>query len=59
MLSSPGDIYGKNLTFTLYCGDVWGEAGWDQDVARLVLSGFGIAVSAIFGVIREDSRDCV
>ena len=31
----------------------------DQDVARLVLTGFWIAVSEIFGVIREDSRCCV
>ena len=27
MLSSPGDIYVKNLTFTHDCGDVWGKAG--------------------------------
>ena len=59
MLSSPGDIYVKNVTLTMYCGDVWGEAGGDQDVARLVLTWFGIAVSEIFEVIREDSRCCV
>ena len=59
MLSFPGDIYVKNLTFTLYCGGgvcVWGG---DQGVARLVLTGCGIAVSEIFGAIREDSRCCV
>ena len=31
----------------------------DQDVARLVLTGFGISVSELFGVISEDSRCCV
>ena len=35
-----------------------GEGG-NQGVARLVLTGCGIAVSEIFGVIREDSRLCV
>ena len=29
--------------------------GGNQGVARLVLSGYGIAVSEIFGAIREDS----
>ena len=49
------EIYVKNLTFTLYCGVVcWG--GGNEGVARLVLTGCGIAVSEIFGVIREDSR---
>ena len=44
MLSSPGDIYVKNLTFTLYCGNVcvWrglgGGGGVNQGVARLVLT---------------------
>ena len=36
-----------------------GGGGGNQGVARLVLTGCGIAVSAvseIFGVIREDSR---
>ena len=66
MLSFPGDIYvKKNLTFTLYCGGgggvcVWGGGGGgNQGVARLVLTGCGIAVSEIFGAIREDSRCCV
>ena len=27
MLSSPWDIYVKNLTYTLYCGGVCGEGG--------------------------------
>ena len=27
MLSSPGDIYVKNLTYTLYCGGVCGVGG--------------------------------
>ena len=35
-----------------------GEGG-NQGVARLVLTRCGIAVSEIFGVIREDSRRCV
>ena len=48
------EIYVKNLTFTLYCGGVWGEGG-NQGVTRLVLTGCGIAVSEIFGVIREDA----
>ena len=43
------------LTFTLYCGGVcWGDE--DQDVARLVLTGCGIAVSEIsesFAKIRD------
>ena len=56
MLSSPGDIYVKNLTYTLYCGGVCGERGRNQGVARLVLNGCGIAVPEIFGAIREDSR---
>ena len=55
MLSFPVDIYVKNLTFTLYCGGVYGGGG----VARLVLTGCEIAVSEIFGAIREDSRCCV
>ena len=33
--------------------------GGNQGVARLVLTGCGIAVSEIFGTIREDSRCCV
>ena len=57
-LSSPGDIYVINLTFTLYCGSVWGR-GRNQGVPRLVLKGCGIAVPEIFGAIREDSRLCV
>ena len=56
MLSSPGDIYVKNLTYTLYCGGVCGGGGRNQGVARLVLNGSGIAVPEIFGAIREDSR---
>ena len=63
MLSFPGDIYVKNLTFTLYCGGmcvcVWGVGGGNQGVARLVLTCCEIAVSKIFGAIREDSRCCV
>ena len=62
MLSFPGDIYVKNLTFTRYCGGgvcVWGGGGGNQGVARLVLARCGIAVSEIFGAIREDSRCCV
>ena len=55
MLSSPGDIYVKNLTYTLYCGAVCRE-GRNQGVARLVLNGCGIAVPEIFGAIRGDSR---
>ena len=59
MLYSPGDTYVKNLTFTLYCGGVCGEGGGgNTEVARLVLTGCGIAVSEIFGAIREDSRCC-
>ena len=58
MLSSPGDIYVKTLTFTLYCGGVCVEGG-NQGVASLVMTGCGIAVSEIFGAIREDSRCCV
>ena len=55
------EIYVKNLTFTLYCGGVcvgWGGGGGEgnQGFARLVLTGCGIAVSEIFGVIHEDSR---
>ena len=52
MLSFPGDIYVKNLTFTLHCGGVCGGGG-NQGVARLVLTGCGIVVS------EEDSRCCV
>ena len=65
MLYFPGDIYVKNLTFTLYCGcgDVCvcegGGGGGNQGVARLVLTGCGIAVSEIFGAILKDSRCCV
>ena len=59
MLSSPGDIYVKNLTYTLYCGGVWGGTGRNEGVARLVLNRCGIAVPEIFGAIREDSRWCV
>ena len=57
MLSLPGDIYVKNLTYTLYCGGwcVRGR-GRNQGVARLELNGCGIAVPEIFGAIREDSR---
>ena len=33
--------------------------GGNQGVARLILTGCGIAVSEIFGAIREDSRCCV
>ena len=47
MLSSPGDIYVKHLPFNLYCGGVCGGGG-NQGVVRLVLTGFGIAVSEIF-----------
>ena len=36
---------------------VW--EGNNQGVARLVLTGCGIAVSEIFEAIREDSRCCV
>ena len=58
MLSFPGDKYVKNQTVTLYCGGVcWGEG--NQGVARLVLTGCGIAVSEIFGAIREDLRCCI
>ena len=56
----------KNLTFTLYCCGVcvcgWGGGGGgggggNQGVARLVLTECcRIAMSEIFGVIREDSR---
>ena len=53
MLSSPGDIYVKNLTFTLYCAGVWGR-GRNQGVARLVLNGCVIAVPEILGANRED-----
>ena len=53
MLSPP--VYVKNLTFTLYCGGVWGR-GRNQGVPRLVLNGCGIAIPEIFGAIREDSR---
>ena len=58
MLSSPGDIYVK--TWSLPCTVVVcaGE-GRNQGVARLALNGCGIAVSEIFGAIREDSRWCV
>ena len=59
MLCFPGDIYVKNLTFTLYCGGVCvcvcGGGGGNQGVARLVLTGCWIAVSQIFRAIREDS----
>ena len=55
MLSSPGDIYVKNLTYTLYPVVCAGEGRY-QGVARLVLNGCGIAVPEIFGAIREDSR---
>ena len=55
-LSSPGDIFVKNLTFTLYCGGCVGRRGGNQDVVRLVLTGCGIAVPEIFRVIREDSQ---
>ena len=55
MLSSSGDIYVKNLTYTLYCGGVC-VRGRNQGVARLVLNGCGIAIPEIFGAIREDSR---
>ena len=53
MLSFPGDIYVKNLTFTLYCGGGGGGGvcvggGGNQGVARLVLTGCGI--------IRSHSR---
>ena len=55
------EIYVKTMTFTLYCGGVWGgeAGGGNGDVARLVLPGYGIALSEIFGVIREDSLCCV
>ena len=58
MLSFPGYIHVKNLTFTLYCDDMCGGGG-NPGVARLVLTGCGIAVSEIFGAIREDSRCCI
>ena len=48
------EIYVKNLTFTLYCRGVCGVGG-NQGVACLVMTGCGIAVSEIFGVIREDA----
>ena len=54
VFTSPGDIYVKNLTFTLYCGGACG-GGCNQGVACLVLTGCMIAVSEIFGAIREDS----
>ena len=50
---------------TWYCGGVCvggggrGGGGGNQNVARLVLTGCGIAVSEIFRVFREDSRCCV
>ena len=53
MLSSPGDIYVKNLTFTLYCGGVWGR-GRNQGVLRLVLNGF-LKYSEPFAKIRDDA----
>ena len=57
LLSSPGDIYVINLTFTLYCGGVCGGGGGrNQGLARLVLNGCGIAVPETFGAIRDDSR---
>ena len=65
MLPFPGDIYVKNLTFTLYRGGgggvcvCVGGGGGNQGVARLVLTGCGITVSEIFGAIREDSQCCV
>ena len=51
MLSSPGDMYVKKLTYTLYCGGVCGGGG-----AIKALLGCGIAVPEIFGAIRKDSR---
>ena len=59
MLSSPGDIYVKNLTFTMYCCGVFGSEGGNQGVARLVLTGCGIVVSEIFGAFHEVSRCCI
>ena len=39
---------------------MWGGGGGgNQGIARLVLTGCGIAAYEIFGVIREDSRWCV
>ena len=58
MLSSPGDIYCKNLPIPCTVVVCAGE-GRNQGVARLVLNGCGIAVPEIFGDIREDSRRCV
>ena len=40
-------------------GGVGVGGGGNQGVVRLVLTGCGIAVSKIFGAIREDSRCCV
>ena len=56
MLSSPGDIYVENLTYTLYPVVCVRGRGRNQGVARLVLNGCGIVVPEIFGAIREDSR---
>ena len=59
MLSSPGDIYVKNLTYTLFCGGVCGGGGGgNQGVARLVLNGCGIAVPEIFAMMRLRSYLC-
>ena len=56
--SGHWEIYVKNLTFTLYCGGVCGGGG-KKGVAGLLVTGCGIAVSEIFGAIREDSQYCV
>ena len=56
MLSSPGDIYVKNLTFTLYCGGVcvWGGGGAQSMRSLSSILPF-LKYSEPFAKIRDDA----
>ena len=58
MLSSPGDIYVKNLTYTLYCGGVCGGGGAIKALLVKYWSDVGLPslkYSEPFAKIRNDA----